>query len=231
MSRAGEPNVPEPSQEDFAARAERERRAGDADAALRTARQGLAADPRHTAGRVAAGLALLDLGRVAEARSELEAIVRVADTVAHDDAPLSDLAEAEVDSAFEAAAPEEESMLDAEGIALQAVTAVEETEVDAGPELPGDAFRTHSMARLLEEQGDREAAEAIREALRADDAAGEAVTPRAAPDPPAEPASATPPPPDAARRPDAAPSAGRRRRGKRIAVLERWLHNVRRGQG
>ncbi len=225
MSRAGEPNVPEPIQEDFAARAERERRAGDADAALRTAREGLAADPGHTAGRVAAGLALLDLGRVAEARSELESIVRVEDTTAPE-APLSDLAEAELESAFEAAAPEEDSMLDAEGIALRAVTAVEENEAVSGPELPGEAFRTHSMARLLEQQGDRDGAEAIREALRAE--SSDAVAS------PGSDATASPevvPAPEESHRPGAAPEAGPARRRTRVAVLERWLHNVRRGQG
>lgn len=207
--------MPEHSRDDFAARAEHARRAGDAEAALEIARDGLAREPRHTAGRVAAGLALLDLGRVAEARGELEAIVRVSEAEV---APLSDLEEAEIESAFAAAAPEEESMLDAEGIAMRAVTAVEDNAVEAGPELPGEAFRTEAMAELLERQGDAAGAEAIRASLR-EGSQGER--------PDGDEAPATPPRSESG---EAAPRVGRARRRTRVEVLERWLHNVRRGQ-
>ncbi len=218
LTRAGGHLLAEQTRDDFAARAERERRAGNSRAALEIAQAGLAAEPRHTAGRVAAGLALLDLGLVAEARRELEQVVRVPELAVA--APLSDLAEAELDLAFEAAAPEQESMLDAEGIAMQAVTAVED---HAGPELPGEAFRTQSMARLLEQQGDAVGAEAIRRSLREDIEAEAdvfaAAQERAEPEGPAAPEAEAP------------PRAKRPRRRTRVEVLERWLHNVRRGQG
>ncbi len=222
LTRAGGFLLAEQPRDDFAARAERERRAGNARSALEIARTGLAAEPRHIAGRVAAGLALLDLGLVAEARRELEQVVHVPEPEIA--APLSDLAESELDRAFEAAAPERDSMLDAEGIAMQAVTAVEDNEPDAGPELPAEAFRTQSMARLLEQQGDAAAAEAIRQSLR--DADGDAEAEVWAPAPASAEPSGT-----AGGETSAPPRVKRPRRRTRIAVLERWLHNVRRGQG
>ena len=200
--------------EDFAAEAERVRRAGDPLAALDLARKGLDESPGHVAGRVAAGLALLDLGRVAEARVELEAIVRrpepgvrfATDASAAPVAPLSDLAEAELDDAFERATPEADSMMDAEGIAFQAVTAVENEATHRGPELPADAFRTQTMAELLERQGDVAGAEAIREALR---------------DAPSEATAADP----------EAPREESPHKRRRLGTLERWLGNLQRGQG
>jgi tetratricopeptide (TPR) repeat protein len=56
----------------FPALAEAWRRAGDPERAARVAREGLRRRPDLVAGRVALGLALLDLGREEEARRELE---------------------------------------------------------------------------------------------------------------------------------------------------------------
>lgn len=214
---------------DFAAEAERARRGGDAVAGLDIARSGLAQEPHHTAGRVAAGLALLDLGRVDEARIELEAIVHLPPVVEEPlsglvEEPLSGLAEDELEHAFDQAAAEPESMVDAEGIALQAVAAVERDEFESGPELPGEAFRTHSMARLLEEQGDAAGAEAIRRALTEGTPESEGVAEEAPP-----PAAAAA---ERAGEDDARPAARapRRTRKSRVEVLEGWLHNVRRGR-
>ncbi len=226
--------MPEHSNDDFAARAERLRRAGDPDSALKVARGGLAGDARNTAGRVAAGLALLDLGRVAEARAELEAVVHVAEL----EGPLLDLAEDELDSAFETAAPEHDEMLDAEGIAMQAVTSVERDDASLGPELPGEAFRTHAMAQLLEQQGDLAGAEAIRESMRGDSARPTGATGTTLEAEPLVGKAVSPTPTSSADAEAGAraesgevPRAPRARRRTRVEVLERWLHNVRRGQG
>ncbi len=179
--------------DDFAAHAERLRRDGSPEAALERARAGLASWPGHVAGRVALALALFDLGRSDDARRELEAIVRVAEEPVGVATPLPELADEEVERAFDEASPESDAMLDAEHIAMQAVHDVEEEGPQQGPELPSEAFRTQTMAHLLERQGDREGAEAIRAALR-DEV-------------------------------DDAPPRG----GRRIAMLERWLANLRRG--
>lgn len=152
---------------DFAAQAERTRRAGDPNAALERLRTGLEDEPHHVAGRVALALALLDLGRSQEARHELEAIVHVGEAP-REDAPLSELDDAEVERAFDEASPEADAMLDAERIAFGAVRAVEDEGPGSGPELPGAAFRTQTMAHLLERQGDRAGAEAIRASLRSE---------------------------------------------------------------
>ncbi len=60
---------------DFPALAEAERRAGHPDRARSVAEAGLAAAPGRMAGRVAFGLALLDLGRIEEARTALSVIL------------------------------------------------------------------------------------------------------------------------------------------------------------
>jgi hypothetical protein len=179
--------------DDFAAHAERLRRDGSPQAALEHARAGLASRPHHVAGRVALALALFDLERREEARRELESIIRVTQELAEVATPLPELADEEVERAFDEAAPESDAMLDAEYIAMKAVHDVEEEGPHQGPELPSEAFRTQTMAHLLERQGDVEGAEAIRAGLRQEV--------------------------------DERPLRG----GRRIAMLERWLANLRRG--
>lgn len=167
-ARSGAVGVPSADRaQDFAAQAERLRRAGDPSAALEHARAGLQSDSHHVAGRVAVALALLDLGRVQDARHELEAIVYVGDAP-HEEEPLPELADEEVERAIEEASPESDAMLDAERIAMGAIRAVEGEGPGSGPELPGEAFRTQTMAHLLEQQGDREGAAAIRASLRSE---------------------------------------------------------------
>jgi len=153
--------------QDFAAQAERLRREGEPSTALERVRAGLSGEPHHVAGRVALALALLDLGRAQEARHELESIVHVGEAPG-EEASLPELADEEVDRAFDEASPESDAMLDAERIAMGALRAVEEEGPGNGPELPGEAFRTQTMAHLLERQGDTEGAAAIRASLRAE---------------------------------------------------------------
>ena len=154
--------------QDFAAQAERLRRAGDSEAALACARDGLERDPHHVAGRVALALALFDVGQTEQARAELETIIHVGEAREAEPEPLSELADDELERAFDEASPESDAMIDAERIAMGALRAVEEEGPSGGPELPGAAFRTKTMAQLLEQQGDREGAEAIRASLRSE---------------------------------------------------------------
>jgi len=183
----------DPPGRDFPGRAEALRRAGEADAALRLARQGLAAHPTSLEGHIAAALALLDLHHPDEARRALEAALDaagctpVAARVPGFETGFEALAEAELDSAFATASPERESMIDADGIAFEAILAArldepesvrrqapreaapfEEDPAGAAPEadFPIESpFHTRTMADLLERQGDASAAHTIRVAL------------------------------------------------------------------
>jgi hypothetical protein len=118
--------------------------------------------------QVAAALALLETGRVTEARAALERALAEAGG-RRSEAPAADagfesLADTELERAFDAASADEEEMVDADAVALQAMRAADLDE----PELPGAPFQTRTMAALLERQGDAEAARAIRSALDAD---------------------------------------------------------------
>jgi hypothetical protein len=184
----------------LAVSAERRRRAGDAEGALALAREALDADPACTAARATAALALLDLGRDAELRRELEALVAAPLAPAADSLDVLD--EGEIEQAFADAAPEQGAMQDANEIAFDAMRAAA---LD-GPELvdptaAGSPFATRTMAALLEQQGDRESAAEIRARL--------ARRPFPSDDEPA-------------------PRAGRRREDA-IRTLERWLEQLRRG--
>jgi len=148
----------------LASLAEGRRRAGDPEAALRIAREALLEDPDAADARATVLLALLDLGREAEARDELESIAAppAADDV-HDDAeeglPLDVLADDELEQAFAEATPEADAMRDANEVAFEAMRAVELDLPELAP------FQTQTMAALLERQGDHAGARAIREAL------------------------------------------------------------------
>ncbi|HEM47611.1 MAG TPA: hypothetical protein ENO23_11270 [Alphaproteobacteria bacterium] len=136
-----------PGSPEFPALAEATRRGGDPEQARRIAEAGLLAAPGRLAGRVALGLALLDLGRDDEARQALSTILdavlephrvaaaaaapapsRPAEAPAPVPAPPSrpgftDLAESlgddELEQAFAAAEPEIESMLSPNRMAEQ----------------------------------------------------------------------------------------------------------------
>lgn len=226
----GDPGAPS-----FPALAEAWRRAGDAERAARVAREGLRRRPDLVAGRVALGLALLDLGRADEARTELElaldavpdqvlAAVALERAAAHgqpvpspppDSEDLGafceglgeDLDAGEIERAVDAARPESEAMLDATDLAHSALRASELDEPELGGIAPGSPFVTHTMADLLERQGHADDARSLRAALET------ARTPARSEAPPESEA------------PGGRPRGGRKRI---LATLERWLDNVRR---
>lgn len=230
--------------------AEAQRRAGHPERAEAIARETLAERPERLAARVALGLALLDQGRVEQARLELQrvldnepahALAATGLARAHDapvesvapiasvgqpapadepverrwapppppapadDAALADLADPEIEAAFDSASAEPEPMT-ADTVAEAALHEIDEDDSadevsneDAVEDLP---VATHTVADLLERQGDPDAARAMRDALHHhDDDAEEA------------PLADAPPP---ARTHDALP------------VLERWLDNLKR---
>jgi tetratricopeptide (TPR) repeat protein len=193
----------------FPALAEANRRAGRLEEAERVAREGLRRRPELSAGRVALALALLDLGRTEEARGELERVLEdvpdhplALETFARSGGPpadaLSAIADDEIDGAFEDAESSASELVDANEVAARALRAADldqpEGVFSGDPDSP---FATRTVAGLLERQGHRAEAEALRRdlELRTD---GESRAPLA----------------------DA-------QRERVIATLERWLENLR----
>ena len=142
----------------FPALAEVHRRAGRPDEAERVVREGLRCCPDRAEARAVLCLALLDQGRAADARRELE---RVADDLLAAEMLASDytgeLSERELESAFDRAEADVEQVVDADRVAQEAME-----EADLG--LP-EGFNTSTMADLLEAQGDSGGAARIRSAL------------------------------------------------------------------
>lgn len=154
---------------------------------------------------VVRALALLDQGRVGDARDLLASALAEARDDAHAPArAFEPLADAELEHAFEDARPETEQMIDADGIAFEAIVRakLDQPESVALP-APDSPFHTLTMADLLERQGDRAGARAIRCAL----------------------ASGVP---DGCEL-DADARAARTAREKTIQTLERWLVRLRGG--
>ena len=218
----------DPSASAFPALAEANRRAGRAKEAERVARDGLRERPTLLAGRVALSLALLDLGRIDEARTEL---IRVLDTnpfhapaadALHQVSPLDhpgmdeqeenpellgDLAEDELENAFQDAEAQPDEMLSANRVVAAAVRDVDQDEPEGVMPFSEDSpFATETVADLLEQQEHRGEAEAVREMLE-----GAATSANPAMDPGAELHDTT------------------NHRARVIATLERWLENLRRG--
>lgn len=212
----------------FPALAEAHRRAGRPEEAEKVARDGLRHRPDFVAGRVALSLALLDLGRVDEARTELR---RVLDLVpehvlaagAFDSTtdspepqraegsastgPLSDLAEDEIESAFDGAEAQADEMFSANRVVEAAVRDIDKDEpegVSAFDE--GSPFATPTVADLLERQNRGEEARALRESLGRS-AASESHTAEGG----------------------VALRGAHEDRARVLATLERWLENLRRG--
>jgi hypothetical protein len=155
---------------------------------------------------VARALALLDQGRVDDARDLLADALADARGAAPAPAPAFEpLADAELEHAFEDARPETEQMIDADGIAFEAIVRakLDEPESVSLP-APDSPFHTLTMAELLERQGDREGARAIRSAL----ASGAR---------------------DAREELDADAAAAHAARERTIQTLERWLARLRGG--
>jgi tetratricopeptide (TPR) repeat protein len=218
----------DPSASAFPALAEANRRAGRAKEAERVAREGLRERPSFVAGRVALSLALLDLGRVDEARTELIQVLEMnphrarAANPLHRFAPLDhsamdepeetsgllgDLADDELENAFQDAEAQPDEMLSANRVAAAAVRDVDGDEPEGVMPIPADSpFATETVAGLLEQQNHRAEAQAMRESLVA------------------PPGSAT-----LAAEPGVALHDSMNQRARVIATLERWLENLRRG--
>jgi len=145
--------------------AEAQRRDGDPEAALRSAQEASALDPRLPAARAALALALLDLGRDSEARRHLSTLISDAPQREASPFELGTLDDGELERAFSDANPEPEAMHDANEVAFEAMREAELLGPEADPAAPGSPFRTRTMASLLESQGDRNAAHAIRASL------------------------------------------------------------------
>jgi len=114
---------------------------------------------------LARGLALLESGQVAEAQALLsELTARPLGSVR----PARSITDDELEMAFADAEPELEQMRDADQVAQQAILEADralEAEGDMAPDEVGNHFATETMASLLEQQGDGEAAQRIRSAL------------------------------------------------------------------
>ena len=198
----------DPGCADFPALAEAERRAGRPEEAQRVAEAGLRVAPERLAGRVALGLALLDQGEVDAARRELAGVLDAGGGTA--------AREEEAPPASEPAAASPQPPEGRRGRGGRGGSA------QAHPgELPvgtGSAFRTRTMARLLESQGDLGRAEEILEGL---EGAGQRAEVPESDSPEPEP------------QPSAPISAAVGEAPSREVIeetLERWLENVQRGR-
>jgi hypothetical protein len=206
--------------------AELHRRAGRLTDAERVLRAGLRRNASSLEARALLALVLTDLGRAADARRELESIaasLRVPQIDTPQAVAADSLSDAELDDAFEQAETDAEQLIDpnrvaqeailhadsgaaeglredsARGLREDSVGGLRENSAD-GPLGTGQAFVTETMARLLDRQGDARGAARIRAALAAEM-----------------------PPPRRDQR-----LARVQRRTRTVAVLERWLANLRR---
>lgn len=157
---------------DFAAEAEQLRQRGDALAAVRVAEAGLTRRPDDWRGRVVLALARIDLGDVLQARDELAAALPLLGVrSASAGQPVREaldgaLEDDELETAFAEAESDPSEMMDANTLVEQTLRAAE---LD-GPEPDFDlsshpTYATESMAALLDSQGRRAEAEAVRQAL------------------------------------------------------------------
>ena len=197
----------DPAAPGFAALAELHRRARRFAEAERVLRAGLGRRPDEVMARALLALVLWDQGRDADARSELGRLAAGLLPAAEAAVPARDdsLSEAELDHAFAEAETDAEQLITPNRVAAEAILqadagAAEGLREDAAEPAyaPGQAFVTETMARLLDHQGDARGAARIRAALTEDAAPREARRSRS------------------------------QRRARSLAVLERWLANLRR---
>ena len=161
----------------FLALAEAHRRSGNPKRAEEVARAGLACRPDHVAGGVVLGLALIDQGRPEEARSVLERTLEATPEQvlaqralkglggSPTESPMFEGLDAELDAAFEMARPEAEVMVDANDLAREAVRRADPAPAAELVTAQGSPFATHTVADLLEQQGDLGNADSLRRSL------------------------------------------------------------------
>ena len=193
----------DPGCADFPALAEAERRAGRPEEAQRIAERGLATSPERIAGRVALGLALLDQGKLSVAKQALARIFETLPSSQQSTLVSPQAVKQKGSSSHPARASRKPS----------SATPSTSRELPVGE---GSAFRTRTMARLLERQGDRDRAEAILEGLdaRRDESGSDSRIGHPGHESP-EPVCANPALEDS--------------EGRTEQILERWLRNVQRG--
>lgn len=206
----------DPGASEFPALAEALRRSGRLQEAEGVARRGLERKPGCLEGSVALALALLDQGRVDDAQRELA--LRAEESLASRRfetpgsstspgvAPLAvsndfdvDVTERELERAFDAAETDRDQVVDADRVAQDAMREANLELPEALAAVSDPVFATRTMADLLERQGDPAAASQIRDTLEADPGRAGATLP-----------------------------GDRDRRERIIAILERWLANLRR---
>lgn len=194
----------DPGTEGFAALAEALRRAGRLEEAEVIVRRGLAQHPDARDGLLVLGLVLLDRGRADETLvlfgSLMDgALARLGLVDAEAD---DDLEAAEFEQAFARAETDRDELITPDRVAEEALERADGLGPDplSSPLEPGSAFATHTMAELLERQGDGHGAQQIRAALGA-----------AATSAPARPEPA---------------AGGAADRDRVVAELERWLDNL-----
>jgi hypothetical protein len=203
----------DPGAWEFPALAEVLRRSGRPRDSEGVARRGLERKPGCLEGSVALALALLDQGRVGDARRELAS--RAAESLTArgfggSGSPTSEavaipaissdfgveVTEGELERAFDAAETDPDQVVDADRVAQDAMRQADLEDPEALGAVSDPMFATRTMADLLDRQGDPDTAARIRSALEAN--AG------------------------------APPSGDRYRRERIIATLESWLANLRR---
>lgn len=171
--------VSDPGASEFPALAEVLRRAGRLAEAEEVARKGLERKPGSLEGALLLALTLLDQGRVEAARETLAdcASQCLAERLPVADAPADvappttggpmdfgvDVSEGEIESAFDAAEPVLDELIDADRVAEEAMrgASLDEPE-DLGGVAEDPIFATRTMAELLERQGDSQGASRIR---------------------------------------------------------------------
>ncbi len=225
---------------DFAADAEQLRLNGNAVAAIEVAEAGLVRTPDDLKGRIALALARIDLGDVLQARDELAAVLAPSRATPRPTSAAALEARAPVDSAagfdldgeveddeletaFALAESDPDEMMDANRVVEQTLRAAELDAPEADFDLTSHpTYATESMAMLLDEQGRRAEAAALREVL------AERRNTQASP-------SLEEPDLELASDSDLAPAWGAAGLGPDharqlhvVATLEGWLHNLKR---
>ena len=218
----------DPGCADYPALAEVLRRRGEVQRALGVAEAGLAAAPDRLAGRVALGLALLDAGLESKARQALIRVLEPALAPHRIGMDPDASAESGTDPVLKEDPPRVEERASADQTTLREPdgnwplggdqpsksTPRKPRRTPAQKTPPSGLFRTATMADLLDRQGDRAGAEAIRRELASVRNVGDLADYPGAGDKPKEISALDP----------------RGEDDRTIEKLERWLRNLKRSE-